>query len=367
MARKAKETGEPQEGSSVSRVVAKLKKDKDVGSVIKTADEDLLSDVRYYISTGVATIDYAIGQPGIPSGKVTTIFGPEGSGKSTLAYNILAECQAMGGIGILVDSEQRYTKQRAMDWGINPDELIVIDGATLEQAFNAIEKIIDGVREDNADVPIVVIYDSLAGSPTEKRLEAGVGDVLVGTAARFVGNELPRLKLKLSRLGVALVIVNQLRSRVNMGGDPRTRGFELRRKVMGGLNSMLAEWPLLFESALMLSVESVGTIAEEDKEKPTGIRSRVKVRKCGLSPNEGHRAEFDLDYLKGPDKLGSLFELLEQLGYITTNGGGRYRVASEGEEAKTFFRKDFQQIVDNHPEFADIAREAPRLWMKGDD
>lgn len=346
--------------SPAQRVVQSLQASKD-GGVVKMADEDLTSDVRYYISTQLPNVDYAIGQPGVPSGKITTIFGPEGSGKSTLAYHLLAEVQRMGGIGILIDSEQRYTKQRAQHMGIDPTQLILIDGATLEGAFKAIEDIIETLRTET-NVPILVVYDSIAGSATDKRMAADVGDVgQAGYVAKFIGAELPRLKLKVSQASVTVVLVNQLRSRISMA-DPRTRGFELRRKVMGELHSMLAEWPLLYESALMLRIQTIGTVG--DKDAPTGIRTRVQIRKSGLSPNEMHSAEVEIDKLYGGDKLGSTFDLLEKLGVIVGGAGGRYHVK---DDTKTFYRKDFAWVMAAHPEFEAIIKAAPTLWMGGYD
>lgn len=366
MARPRKEAVGESDLSPAQRAVQALKKDKDIGSVVKLADEDLVSDVRYYISTQAPSLDFAIGQPGIPSGKITTIFGPEGSAKSTLVYHLLAEVQKMGGIGILIDSEQRYTKQRAIDIGIDPTNLILIDGATLEQAFKSIEDIIDKLRADSesATVPILVVYDSIAGSPTDKALAMEVGQQgQAGYVAKFLGEELKRIKLKISKSSVALVLVNQIRSHIQ-NFDPRSRGQDLRRKVMGEKHSMLAEWPLLFESALMLRSTTVGPIGEKDE--PIGLRTRIAVRKSGVSPNEGYSAEVDVYKLTGIDSVGSTFDLLERIGVVVGGGGGRYRLSTE-DNGTSFFKKDFGKVLANHPELDAMITAAPTLWMTGDE
>jgi len=343
--------------SPAQQAVKDLKTDKSVGGYIKLGSEELLSTSRYYISTQSPAIDVLIGQPGIPSGKITTIFGPEGSSKSTLVYHILAETQRIGGIGVLVDSEQRFTKERARGMGLDPDQLIMIEGATLESAFNSIEKCIDTLRAGDAkDVPVTIAYDSLAGSPTDKRMTADVSDVMIGTAARFVNAELPRLKTKLSRESIAFVIVNQLRSRIAIS-DPRTRGFELRRKVMGGLHSMIAEWPLLFESSLMLRMEAIGPIG--DKESPTGLRVKVSGRKNGLSPYEGYSTEVEIDKLHGIDILASKFAVLEAIGAIEQKGGW-YNLKAD---PKRFRKADFKGVLSTHPELEALITAAPLLWL----
>ena len=357
-----KKADEPVVGDNIqARILSKLSKDKALGGVVKRASGSLFSDTPYYISTQSAMLDYAIGQPGVPAGKLTTIFGREGGGKSTLAQHLLAETQRVGGIAVYIDSEQRFDRTRAGRLGLNVDDLILIDGATMEQAFDAIEKVIDGVREEAVDVPVMVVYDSLAGAPLKKQLEAEMGDVIVGKAAALVGAVTPRLKLKISTLGVALVIVNQIRSRVQFV-DPRSPSTYERIKVMGKEHTMIAEWPLIFHSALMLYVNSISTTGEKDA--PTGIRARAIVRKCGIAPREMWQAEFDIDYLTGIDRTGSKFELLERLKIIEHTSAGWYAYTdSDRFGSKKFMRKAFVDELAEHPELEQIIREAPTKWQ----
>lgn len=355
---KGKATTEPE--SLQARIVEKLRTDKSIGGVVKLGSSGLLSDVPYYISTQCATLNYAIGRPGIPAAKVTTIFGREGSCKSTLGYHLLAETQQMGGIAVLIDAEQRYTRERGALMGLDPATLLVVDGATMEQAFEAIERVVADIRADDLGVPITVVYDSLAGSVPEKRMAAEVGDVLVGRAAALVSQELPRLKLKMARAGAALVIINQLRSRIHVL-DPRNPSSYERLKVMGREQTMLAEWPLIFESALMIFLNSISNIGE-DKEHPTGIRVRAMIRKSGISPREFWKAEFESDYQLGINRVGAKFELLEDLGYIKGIGGGRYRIVADGDEAKSFYARDFGDVLEARPELEMATVAAPTLW-----
>ena len=347
-----------------SRLVKKLGADKNLAGVIKQAGGSLLSDTPYYISTQCATLNYALGRPGIPASKVTTIFGREGSGKSSLGYHLLAETQQQGGIAVLADAEQRFPRDRAVQMGLNLDDLIIVEGATLEQAFDAIEKIIQEVRAESLTMPVTVVYDSLAGSVTEKRRDAEVSDVIVAHTARFVSAELPRLKLRIARTGVALVIINQLRSRVDFGSDPRASKYAERNKVMGQKHSMLAEWPLMFESALMIYVNSIAQLGD-DRDAPTGIRSRAVIRKCGISPREGWRAEFDIDYMTGIDRLGSKFDLLVELGVIDGGAGGWYGFAdAETYGEKKWQRREFSDKLDEFPSLETVIEEAPLSWQK---
>ena len=340
------------------RLVAALGKDKNIGGGVRVASGSLMSDIPYYISTQAAALDYAIGQPGVPARRVTTIIGREGSGKSTLALHLLAETQARGGIGILIDSEQRYTRDRAAGFGVNPDALIVIEGLSLERSFEAIEKTVTYLRDSEGlphEVPITVVYDSIAGSPTEKTLTSEIGDVNIGKASAFLSTELKRVKQEIvAKKCATLVLVNQIRSFIDAASDPRQRNNE-RRKVMGRF-SMIGEWPIIFESSLILYANAISNLGEDMQ---TGIRARIVVRKCGISPNEGRRAEVDIDAMLGIDRVGSKFDLLEELGVIIGGAGGRYVI--EGRE-KSFYRKDFAAVLEELPRLESVIKEAPTMW-----
>jgi recombination protein RecA len=341
-----------------AKIVAELKKDKALSGVVHQGSDTLYSTIPYYISTQAPTVDYAITQPGVPGGRLTTLIGPEGGGKSTLVEHLIAECQNMGGIALLVDAETRFSSERAKAIGIDLNGLVLIQGGSLEQSFDVIEKFIDQVRDVDEHCPVLVVYDSLAGAVSEKKMKADIGDVLQpGEVARFVSQNLPRLHLKAARNGVALVIINQLRTRINMNGPQQAP----RQKVMGAQHTMTSEWPLLYWSSLMLHVSQIG-MAGEEKDDPSGIRSRVIVRKCSIGPGEGRKAEIEIDKMSGINRDASLFDLLVKLDVIQ-NQGSRYRLDPDVFGAQpTFFRKDFNGVLAKYPALTQVAKDAVTLW-----
>lgn len=370
--RKTDDEDAPVGDSPQARLVGYLSKDKNVAGGVHTAGGSLLSDMPFFISTQSAFLDYTIGQLGVPGGRLTTWIGREGSGKSTVTQHLLVETQQMGGIGILVDSEQRFSRERFTCMGGRPEDLIVIEGLSMEKSFEAIEKTCIFLRDEEKlprELPITVVYDSLAGSPTEKVLEADVSQTVMAQAARFVSRELPRLKMEIAaKRGVCLNIVNQLRSYIDANSDPRQRNNE-RRKVMGR-ESMLAEASLVYESSLVIRANMVAHIGE-DNAKPEGIRSRFTMRKNGLGPKEGHRCEVDINFLTGFNRIDSKFELLEEVELITGGAGGRYSFSEElkalvgGGPEKSFYQKNFAEILLDYPALEDVLRSLPTKWKEG--
>ena len=94
------------------------------GSIMKLGEdsEKLTVDA---IPTGALALDYALGVGGVPRGRIVEVYGPESSGKTTLALQILAEAQALGGIGAFIDAEHALDPVYAARLGVDIDELLI--------------------------------------------------------------------------------------------------------------------------------------------------------------------------------------------------------------------------------------------------
>lgn len=74
------------------------------GSIMKLGDKRELLDTEV-ISSGILTLDIALGAGGYPRGRIIELFGQEGSGKSTIALEAVAEVQRQGGYAVYIDAE----------------------------------------------------------------------------------------------------------------------------------------------------------------------------------------------------------------------------------------------------------------------
>mgnify|MGYP001616509278 CR=1 FL=1 len=343
-------------GSVASRLAATINKDAKDDIAAVAGEAALPADIKGYVSTQCANLDYILCRPGVPIGRLTLLFGKEGSAKSTLCLHLLMEAQRQGGLGVLIDSECRFSRDRAERMGLDADELIVISGATMEKSFAAIETVVKASQEDFPERLVVIAYDSLAGSPTEGLLKKELGEAgSFGNASRFVGEALRRILPRVARSNVALVIVNQLRLHIDASSGPRSYD---RRKVMGKY-AMLAEAPLIFHSSLGVFLTSAGLYPDNDN--PEGIEVRAQVKKHSDGPGEGKGCAFQVSFLRGIDQTDAKFRLLEELGVITRSGAW-YSV--EGREKK-FQRKDVQEVLMETPELEEIIQAAPLAWLEG--
>ena len=86
--------------------------------------------------------------------------------KSSLAYALIAECQRQGGIGILILAEGEYSTMNAHAYGVDESKLIILDTNVVEDVFETINEYLD----QNPDIPLVFVIDSVAGLSTKPNL-----------------------------------------------------------------------------------------------------------------------------------------------------------------------------------------------------
>ena len=71
------------------------------------------------ISTGIISLDLAIGSGGFPRGRIVELFGGEGGGKTTVALTVAANVQKFGGNIGFIDAEHGLNRQLCENVGID--------------------------------------------------------------------------------------------------------------------------------------------------------------------------------------------------------------------------------------------------------
>ena len=82
---------------ALDAAISQIEKQYGRGSVMKLGESSSELKVET-VPTGSLSLDIALGQGGLPKGRIVEIYGPESSGKTTLALHCLAEVQKRGGI-----------------------------------------------------------------------------------------------------------------------------------------------------------------------------------------------------------------------------------------------------------------------------
>ncbi|MBI1737036.1 MAG: recombinase RecA [Candidatus Rokubacteria bacterium] len=296
------------------------------GAVMRLGAKGPLEEIAS-IPTGALSLDVALGIGGVPRGRVVEIYGPESSGKTTLALHIVAEAQRLGGIAAFIDAEHALDPIYAKNLGVDTDELLISQPDTGEQALEIGETL---VRSNAVDV---IVVDSVAALVPRAELDGDMGDSLPGLQARLMSQALRKLTAAISRSGVVMIFINQIREKIGvMFGSPET--------TTGGR-------ALKFYASIRLDVRRVDTIKQGTD--AIGVRTKVKVVKNKLAP-PFREAEFDVIYGEGISKAATVLDAGVEQGLIEKSGTGytykNERIGQGRENAKKWFQENPAVLTD---------------------
>jgi recombination protein RecA len=291
------------------------------------------------ISTGCLSLDMALGVGGVPKGRIIEVFGPESSGKTTLALHIVAECQKNGGSAAFIDAENALDPVYAENLGCKPDDLLVSQPDSGEQALDILQKLLETAALD------VIVIDSVAALVPRKELEGQIGDVTVGLQARLMSQALRKLSGPINKSRTCVVFINQIREKIGvMFGSPET--------TPGGR-------ALKFYSSVRLDIRRIAAIKEGTD--MTGNRTRVKVVKNKVAP-PFKMTEFDIMYGKGISYVGDLLDLALQGGVVEKMGSWfsykGEKIAQGREKVKTLLESDdklLKSVLSDVKTYLDLA------------
>jgi recombination protein RecA len=211
----------------VGNVIASMEKKFGRGTAFTPDADTVLCKVTDWASTLNFVIDGAIkgNNPNIPGGfpfgRLTEIAGRNGSGKTTLLGHAVAATQARGGVAAVSDTENALDLGYWEKLGVDLDTLILVQSKTIEEMFEKMEDLILTVKGFNAEVPVLIGWDSLGGTPTKAQREAKADKKFYAEAAKVVGQNLQRIVTLIAEESIALVFINHLYRDINVQyGDP---------------------------------------------------------------------------------------------------------------------------------------------------
>jgi len=175
------------------------------------------------VSSGIPQIDAILGVGGFPCGRISEIFGKESSGKTTLALQAAKQVTDKKGLVFYIDGEHALDLGYLEALKLNQELFILDQPSSLEEAYDNMEKFIKETRKLSKDVPLMIIYDSVASIPPKAELEGNLETERPGLMARKISQGLRKLVSVIGKNNVCVIFINQLRERLNVRfGSPET-------------------------------------------------------------------------------------------------------------------------------------------------
>lgn len=272
------------------------------------AHGDSPTAIKRWVSTGCRQLDYIVSNKrhgGLPEGRIIEISGPPSTGKSHIALQVARTTQQMGGIVVYIDTENATNISKLGEMGIDISKRFVfIETSCIEDVFSVMESTILKAKHAAKDVPITVIWDSVAATSPKQELMGEYEDNSIGLAARVISKGMRKITGLIGNMNVTLLCLNQQRMKVGItyGSPIVTPGGQA----------------IPFHSSIRIELSGGSKIEKDDR--VIGIHVAAKTIKNKVAPPH-RRAEFDIIFGRGIMEHEQLFDLMREAGPQTLTDG----------------------------------------------
>ena len=347
---KKKPVNETVEGESDDFTIDLIKSlNKEHGSRIayNLASDESPTHVKRWISTGSTLLDYNVSNRrdgGLPEGRIIEIFGPPSIGKSHIALQICKTTQKMGGIVVYIDTENGTSVENLHMLGVNVNRgFVYVDTHCTEEVFEVAEKTIMKAKGMAKDIPITIVWDSVAASSPKAELLGEYEKDTIGLQARAISKCMRKITGIIGDQSILFVILNQIRTKIGvLHGDPTT--------TPGGM-------AIPFHASVRIKLSS-GMPIKNKADEVIGINVIAKTIKNKVAA-PFRTANFEIHFGRGIVEHEQLFDVLRDAGertvgdnILVASGNGAWKIftvtsisQSKVIIEKKFYKSDFNEML----------------------
>lgn len=313
------------------------------------------------VSTGIATLDSALGTGGFIRGSQNILWGTRSSGKSALCYTAIGNLMQRDpeARACIFDIERSATSDWLIKFGIDPERVTIIEEPTIEENVNTFQKVMRSCVFD------FVVVDSLGavirattfdgkngqGGDANKAQVAGSSSVITQWVNKANSEFIVLDKMEAAGQEVikpVLIFINQVRDNFNSmyGGHTMPGGNALQHMANVIIKITASNAP---------ADKLIGTVNGEKQ--VVGTRVNCKIEKNKFAPKErsaGYNFCFEEcpEHMFGIDSIAACFDLAVKYGIIESRGAWcYYGVEGEPGYVKENGKGKMLELLRDNPEF----------------
>jgi recombination protein RecA len=255
----------------------------------------------------------------------------------------------MGGIVVYIDTENATSVENLGLLGVDiTKRFVYVDTHCTEEVLSIAESTIMKAKAMDKDIPVTIIWDSVAASSPKAELIGDYDKETIGLQARAISKGMRKITGVIANQKVLMICLNQIRTKIGvMYGDPTT--------TPGGK-------AIPFHSSVRIKLGAGQRIENKDKE-VVGINVSAKTIKNKVAA-PFRTVNFEIHFGKGIKEHEQLFDVLRKHGAaevdgkcIEVSGTGAWKnftvsdaKTGEVELEKKFYKADFGELLDS-PEY----------------
>jgi recombination protein RecA len=336
--RKKKDASEDTSSSAISdqlteELISDINKEFGTRVAYNLSEANAPTIVKSWIGSRSLLLDYAISNKrngGYPVGRVIEVSGLPSTGKSHLAYEAARTVQEQGGLVVYVDTENATPVEKLATMGIDVRKRFVyVDTHCTEEVFSIIDSIIRKTKPyTDKGLPVLAIWDSVAGTSPKAELEGDYDTSTVGLQARMLSKGMRKITGVIAQMGVTLFCINQLRQKIGVNfGDPYV--------TPGGA-------AIPYHSSVRVRLTGEGTALKDKFGNVIGIKVPLRIIKNKVAP-PFRSFSLEIHFGRGIVETDSLIdagiEYCEKHKYVL-RGDKQFSITGKGKAWKTFLVAD---------------------------
>jgi RecA/RadA recombinase len=163
---------------------------------------------------------------GLPFGKIVMIAGDSDSGKTSCAIAAMKAAQQQDVAVLYVETEGKTTTQDLLSWGVEADQVMLVQESIAERAFEGMFTLWDSFFKDYPKGKLLVIFDSLGNvvSMRDTKINLTSENQKPGGKGQINRLGLNKLIAKRDECDVAILMINYTYDNIGSPGKTNAGG-----------------------------------------------------------------------------------------------------------------------------------------------